>query len=165
MGSKVSKKPQLADLGQESRFRPIPENPASQTPGPGLPTPLIPGDSAISGEEKKGQYPASPADPHQYTVGWEQALSSVAGVKQPVVVIWGNKIFVGYHSGQLPQEQVKAGIKQRIKTMEPWFQEIIVTERPKDVSILQQIATDIQRGGSAGLHTRELTNLRQRAYQ
>ena len=163
VGSKVSRKPELGDLGQESRLRPIPENPAPQVPGPDLPAPLLPGDSALSGEGRKGQYPASPADPHQYTAGWERELATVEGVNKPVVVIWGNSIFVGYKPGNAAKQKVQAGVERRIRALEPQFREIIVTGRARDLEVLQSIAAEIKRGSSAGLHAGELESIRQRA--
>lgn len=160
VGSKVTRKPETGLPGQESGLRPIPENPAPQVPGPDLPTPLLPDDSALSGEKKKGQYPATPADPYQYAVGWEQELADIKGVNKPVVVIWGNKIFVGYKPEKAARKEVQSEIEGRIKELEPRFREITVTGNARDVEVLQRIGEEIKRGGSAGLHARELESIR-----
>ncbi|HEX3030993.1 MAG TPA: hypothetical protein VHS59_01930 [Bacillota bacterium] len=141
---------------------PPPENPAPQTPGPDLPVPLLPEERMRAMESREESIPATPADPYQYAVAWQQELARVQGVTDPVVVVYQRKLYLAYRPAGIPLAQVREAVNKRVHYLETRFQEVLVSDKTDDRVLLEKVLQHLKAGESVVIDLEQLREFERR---
>lgn len=129
---------------------------------PGRPPTHVQDNSLL--EEHKFRSPASPADPHQYAEGWQMEIAGIKGVNNPVVVVWRDKIFVGYRQAEGVKKAATAeAVTKKIRDREPQFRTIVVTSKTEDYAVLQKTADLVKHGRPPAEFITELEGILRKA--
>lgn len=139
------------------------ENPAPQSPGPDLPIPLTAVEEKqmqeLVLEHGEGKIPATPADPYEYCLTWEEELANIKGIKAPVVVIWQKNLYLAYRGKagtNTTNTLVKTEVIKRVRFLEPSFDKILISDKQNLRQQLLQIQKKMKAGQSPGKYVLKL---------